>query len=598
MLSRRWQWHFGGGYAVCDKKFYTLKGPSAWQVTELQSQGHAGNIGQYHLGTSLLLIAAYSNSIWVILQLNVCGNTGTVLKGCVRQSQPTPILKSLLEFFETDLCFDPVTTVVVNRLFGRAQAYCDGARELETKEILRKKLHQFVFHQVQISESFEMRVRLLQDGQYEDLLNLDDYYDGLRNIFGKLSNIPVRFLHPLKSGLKPPNAEGFVGLVGSYSELNQYIYVNSEKKEFTARQIAEIRSLFADYGVVGKDLREGGNQKSFARTARYPVFHLELAVWKTKLEMTGSIVTDPVFDFVKKVFTGVFKETGLSKKIATTNSPHPSLSKRCSQGTEPTSSPKLKKMSSKAQLDKNEPSSSLQDKSPYFVHGTMTSQTTISNLSDKSFTVSGQIQNLVVLLTVGGSLFAMDQHACDERIFFESMLEQFVQRVKKKSSALAVKCSVSISFCVSDNTVSELRTNQKNFEMFGIKYQVVFDEVFVTHLPMVLMDFEDPYLVEQCILRHLADIRERKKSTTLSLNLPWESLVKDIPAGILETFNSLACQHSLKLGTKLTKQEFDILVARLARCNLPLLCAHGNANIVQLETPKMGQVVFRKDEEL
>lgn len=137
--------------------------------------------------------------------------------------------------------------------------------------------------------------------------------------------------------------------------------MNCDKTKLTARQIAETRSLCAKF-----DRERKTGPKSFAKPARYPVFYLVLFSSGSRLKTAGDKVADSVFYVVKKVITDGFKQIGLSKRLAATNSAQLSPSKRSSADSKPPNTPKRMRLYPKAQLDDNVPPSAAQMKSPFF----------------------------------------------------------------------------------------------------------------------------------------------------------------------------------------------------------------------------------------
>lgn len=216
------------------------------------------------------------------------------------------------------------------------------------------------------------------------------------------------------------------------------------------------------------------------------------------------------------------------------------------------------------------------------------------DLAEGRFTLVGQLWRRVVLVSARNTLYALDQHACDERIHLEDSLREYIENTTDPRCNLCVQCTEPVLFAVLAEQAADFAKYAGVFLQFGFRYAVAAESVTVTHGPSLMAKF-DRFRLGDCLCEHISHLKAGTKTLGASCAASWFSLVKNLPSVVVETLISGACRLSVKFGDVLTEMEMNYLVTRLGRCHLPHQCAHGRPTIVVVSGGS-GGMGFHRDE--
>lgn len=207
--------------------------------------------------------------------------------------------------------------------------------------------------------------------------------------------------------------------------------------------------------------------------------------------------------------------------------------------------------------------------------------------------IIAQIENLIIFVTIGDTVLAVDQHACDERVKFEALLRLFIEKAVDSLLDLKMVLDNPLDFCVDADEQAAMAEFQPLFSQLGIEF--CFEKHFekrtcrLTHLPycMRMSTVEDGDHIGTSLLHYAQQNNNSPKILTLG-NENWFLLVKDLPSCIYKTLALAACRLSIMFGQPLTKPEQEYLIKNLAKCQLPFLCAHGRPTIFPISSSEIG----------
>lgn len=462
-------------------------------------------------------------------------------------------------FFETIPISISGTAVMVTRLFSRSpvryQYLKEGLKSNWIKRTLRPLLFELLHEHP--STKFELYVR--SEGCFLKELSLEGKKDA-RILFHSMFEVPLGSLVPARESEDNLEAEGFVCVQSFRSYI--YLFFHGRRVEVTRGRKKEISRIFRNYrvhsgrqGVVNKAITKG------------PVIYLNVRTSNFRGSKMDN--TSTMFDLTKRSIVSVLTKLGYLPRNDT-----------------PPASQRMIKCSEVRVRDSNE-----YDRSSPICPNALAA-VSMPDLAEGNFTLLKQILTLVILIKVNESLYAVDQHACDERIQLEGLLEEFIGNVLDPLCDLSIKCTSFVNFSVSSEDGNDFLRYAEAFLQCGIRYTVKDNIVYVTHLPLVMVNLMDPKALKQCLLQHIDDFKDRIK-LRIREGESWFLEVKNVPTMIYEAFVSQACKLGIKFGDMLTAAEMKYLVVSLARCILPLQCAHGRPTIVEVDY--RGPAIYTED---
>lgn len=181
----------------------------------------------------------------------------------------------------------------------------------------------------------------------------------------------------------------------------------------------------------------------------------------------------------------------------------------------------------------------------------------------KSLQVISQVDNKFIMCKTNTGVFIIDQHAADERIRVEKILQLVLSSPKLRT--------INKQLRLTPSEINEINNYKDYFHPF---IEIEGNEV-KTALDLVLFDEN----LDKHLLQHLDDIKQSRK---FKITSNWYSNVPNIPTFIINEINSKACRQAIMFGDKLSRSQMIRLIDELSFCKLPFQCAHGRPSIIPL----------------
>lgn len=327
----------------------------------------------------------------------------------------------------------------------------------------------------------------------------------------------------------------------------QYIFVNSTPMPNAGSILKQVNDLFASskFAPLKKRIHNG---KAFSEPLAYPAFILAVRLDQTLSErIEGRVQGIAIQDAVVKVFED-FLDSHHSESTARQRRLPFQTTK---QGLKTDGD--FQNGASILKLSPQESSKYFSaDRSHRIERGHLISAKAISQVDSKFI--------LVKLAAEQAPLLALlDQHAVDERILFDDLLNTFT------SNPISVKLlsPISLSSSLRDLDVQYL-------SLWGFRVS----ETALTHLPEILWEYRsDAEYIRDIVAKCVAEENSKSRSTPS---------LASCPAVLVSVMASKCCRSALKFGDRLTPLECQYLLDRLANCNCPFQCAHGRPTIVPI----------------
>lgn len=211
-------------------------------------------------------------------------------------------------------------------------------------------------------------------------------------------------------------------------------------------------------------------------------------------------------------------------------------------------------------------------------------------------------------------LVMIDQHAADERIKVEQLLQElskppsntgipYISSLGHSSRVCTSLLAKPVSFRISAREIEYFRNYAARFAEWGILYDLTHtskdskeereSDMVVRCLPSVIVErckLDAKLLIN--LLR--SELWKLVESSSSSHNRPtrsstveggehdWLKAIGSFPQGLLDLVNSRACRSAIMFNDALSRRDCEELVKALAKCRFPFLCAHGRPSMVPL----------------
>jgi len=198
---------------------------------------------------------------------------------------------------------------------------------------------------------------------------------------------------------------------------------------------------------------------------------------------------------------------------------------------------------------------------------TLKQETSVYNLDKKGkFEIIGQVEDTFLIVYYNGELYIIDQHVAHERILYELLLNQYMEKGYIPSQKLIVPVPLKLT----PDQLAKLVSFKDRLEKIGYKFDIKEPMVFVQAVPA---DISISAAEEA-----LKDILE-----TGELYLPVE-----------EIFSMIACKQSITAGDRLNKEKAASLLEMWIKTNNPNLCPHGRPIYYKISLDEIKKAVGRK----
>nr|XP_018912481.1 PREDICTED: mismatch repair endonuclease pms1 isoform X2 [Bemisia tabaci] len=186
--------------------------------------------------------------------------------------------------------------------------------------------------------------------------------------------------------------------------------------------------------------------------------------------------------------------------------------------------------------------------------------------------VVGQLDSkfILTILEVSKSrlIVAFDQHAVDERIRVEKLMNDYCVDFKAKVWK-SVCVNPVIIMTVSTERAILCENFKSAFQKVGLVFSVNGRKLTITRIPLCL--FNSAQRNNDALLDLTCSLLNEMIQSIVDLNGVYPS----IPNCILSAINEEACKRAVKFGDKLTHFQCKALLEGLKTCRFPFQCAHG-----------------------
>lgn len=183
--------------------------------------------------------------------------------------------------------------------------------------------------------------------------------------------------------------------------------------------------------------------------------------------------------------------------------------------------------------------------------------------------VIGQLHRKFILCACEEGLAVFDQHASQERVHYEEILNKMQQ---KSMTELLVPISLQVGNDVVqrlEELNEETKDLQLTFEPFG------HDTLMIREVPLWMKDVDEIPFLEDVI----DNFKNEKQSK-------YEKMEK-------KKIATMACHHSIRFNRTLTMDEMKEVIAQLETCENPYHCPHGRPTFVILDEKELTKEFLR-----
>ncbi|KAI8373269.1 hypothetical protein BD560DRAFT_446317 [Blakeslea trispora] len=218
--------------------------------------------------------------------------------------------------------------------------------------------------------------------------------------------------------------------------------------------------------------------------------------------------------------------------------------------------------------------------------------------------VLGQVDKkyIAVKLLKNNSILMIDQHAADERVKLEKLLQADV-------SWQAITLEPGIFIQLDSLAEYQIVTSERNLnclKMWGIYVTDAANNImasrsrffsstenstgsnfsiYVTQMPKIMLDrcMADHMLLREVICNHAYWMMEQRDEAVL---------LKTCPKGIMEILKSRACRSAIMFNDQLGLEQCQLLIDELSKCNFPFQCAHGRPSVVPINLGNIDSFIY------
>jgi DNA mismatch repair protein MutL len=184
----------------------------------------------------------------------------------------------------------------------------------------------------------------------------------------------------------------------------------------------------------------------------------------------------------------------------------------------------------------------------------------------------GQLHGTYIVAQAEEGLYLIDQHAAHERINYEYYYQKF-----GNPQAASQQLLVPLTLEFTSGESEQLRGMLELFQEAGVELESFGPQTFLVRAYPEWF----PQGEEQAIIEEMAELllNERKSINIAKLREK---------AAIM-----CSCKASIKANDRKTREEGEVLLARLAACNQPYTCPHGRPIVVHISTYQLEKMFKR-----
>jgi DNA mismatch repair protein MutL len=173
----------------------------------------------------------------------------------------------------------------------------------------------------------------------------------------------------------------------------------------------------------------------------------------------------------------------------------------------------------------------------------------------------GQIHDTYIIAQTDEGMILIDQHAAHERIFYEKLKQQFLNK-NIQTKRLFIPEIIELP----EHIIEELLSRKQEFEQFGLFIEkFANNSISVNELPAILKCSNVKELIEDLV----DDIKEYSAQVSLE-------------AKINHFLATYACHHSIRAGRNLSIKEMNDLLREMERNDHTGQCNHGRPTYIKL----------------
>ncbi|TVY28348.1 DNA mismatch repair protein [Lachnellula hyalina] len=197
-----------------------------------------------------------------------------------------------------------------------------------------------------------------------------------------------------------------------------------------------------------------------------------------------------------------------------------------------------------------------------------------------------------------GMLVIVDQHAADERIRIEALMEELCTPPMEGNPPLPIESRIlttyldkPLAFEISAKEVALLDTHRRHFADWGILYDLPAapqpdraQRLQIRYLPPGIIERckLDPRVLVELIRTEAWNCSEKAHTANPPTDQDWLHRIHNCPQGIIDMLNSRACRSAIMFNDELSREQCELLVRKLAGCMFPFQCAHGRPSLIPL----------------
>lgn len=190
--------------------------------------------------------------------------------------------------------------------------------------------------------------------------------------------------------------------------------------------------------------------------------------------------------------------------------------------------------------------------------------------SKDTLEVQGQVHGTYIICSDKEAMYLVDQHAAQERIFYEYYVKQY-QKMDMRYTELLLP--IILKYPLSE--VILIQEHVSLFEGLGIILKQHDQGFAVSRIPMWMNNVDEKVFIEEMICevmeRGVVDVVELQKTA----------------------ISTLSCKASIKANSFLTKQVMQGLIDKLMRCDNPYVCPHGRPTIIRYSSYELEKMFKR-----